>query len=409
LRTSQWIGIAVGITAVLAAGAVISEWKTIRHFADDWHELSEGSDWAARVRSADGLLDYIAAHPRDVSLALWDVGQQDAGLFHEADTLRPVASTMKIVVLVAYAYAFNWEKPANNNELIPLEDWNALYLPGTDGGAHPRAFRDLSSRGRITNEKVPLRDIAFSMIRHSDNAATDYLMQRVGRAAIDKMTESLELGPDSTPHPLGGEMLSWRSTETSRPGNDTLRDLLELGPAAYINLTWSLHERLVREPSFRAAERERLQKDGLGLTIREQEAFATALGNRGSARGYARVMEELYGGSLPGADAKLTWELLEWSMANTSVHNDFEILGSNGGSLPGILTAAYYAKPKGGKPPRVLALFMQHIPMAAWTAMRKSFVHQEFERRLLVDDAFVAKVRERLAGGDDASAAAAPR
>src|SRR5262249_8618363 len=107
------------------------------------------------------------------------------------------------------------------------------------------------------------------------------------------------------------------------------------------------------------------------------------------------VMAKIYLG-LPGFSAE-TLRDLEWPMANATVRADFERLGTKGGSLVGILTSAYYAKPKGDKPARVLAVFFQNVPVPVWPAMETTVVHQEFERRLLLDDTFVAKVRAALA------------
>ncbi|MGH8103757.1 MAG: hypothetical protein ACREJQ_04465, partial [bacterium] len=66
-----------------------------------------------------------------------------------------------------------------------------------------------------------------------------------------------------------------------------------------------------------------------------------------------------------------------------------------GGSLPGIATSAIYAKPKDGKA-RAIALFFENLPLAVWLHFMQSYVHQEFERSLMTDDAFFEVVRKRL-------------
>lgn len=392
LKASHWLGIVLGATTVLAAGLAASNWPTVRYFATNWHELSQGNDWARRLKTADDLVDYIAAHPRDVSLAFWKVGEEPSGIYHEADTVRPVASTAKILVLAAYAEAIR-SGAVSGDEQISLDEWNALYLPTTDAGAHLGALSDLGRRGRLANEKVSLADLAFAMTRYSDNAAMDCLMQRIGRPAIANAISSLGLAETSRPHPFGGEMLSWRSAD--RSAADSSRRLGAMSSSDYVDLTWSLTAKLAHDADFRTKERARLESEGIGLTIVEQEGLGATYGNRGSAREYAKVMQAIYSNETQGMADK-TWAMLEWPTPDPAVFAKFAILGTKNGYLPGIVTSAYYARPKGAQTGRVLALFFQNVAMGVWSSMHKSLVHQELERRLLTDDVFVEKVRKRL-------------
>ena len=221
-----------------------------------------------------------------------------------------------------------------------------------------------------------------------------YLLRTVGRATVDALPAKLDLPPDSAPHPLLGEFLAWTNHETRFVPNGTLTLVEQMSPSGFRDLAWSLTDRFVDDLAFRDIEVRYLKNDGFDLLLRDQAALAAAVENRGTARSYARIMERVFQGAIPGA-ARMK-EALEWPMSRERVRAEFTVLGTKGGSLPGIVTSAYYAKPAKDGAARVLALFLQNVPPRVSLRLQKSYVHQDFERRLLSDDAFVEKVRARL-------------
>ena len=88
-------------------------------------------------------------------------------------------------------------------------------------------------------------------------------------------------------------------------------------------------------------------------------------------------------------------------MANEPIRREFDEYGTKGGSLPGVLTSATFAKPK-ARPgdaegdARVMALFFENMPLAVWLNIMKTYRQQDFERRLVSDPEFFEAVRDRL-------------
>ncbi len=354
-------------------------------------------DVTARLKSTDDLLEYVSANPSQVSLAAWAVGDEKNGIFVNAAQMRPVASSLNVLVLAAYAEQVR-ERLLDPKERVPLKVWSAFALPRTDEGAHEAAVKRLREARRIHDEVVELRDIADAMMVHADGAATDYLMHRVGREALAVLPTKLSLESDEPPMPSSGQLLTWRSTSVRDPATALIGRYRSWGRARYVDETWKLSEKLRDDPRFRALEMQRFEDQGIGLSAIEQRALAKTTDVRGTARSYARVMEKLAFEELPGAD--VARRHLEWPMRSEPLKSRFEFLGATSGALPGILTAAYYGKPKGEKPVRVLALFCEDLPDDVWVHLRRTSLHQQFGLRLIEDDAFFARAKERFSSAN---------
>jgi D-alanyl-D-alanine carboxypeptidase len=387
---------------VLLAGFVFWQRRPLTRIVRNWSDLSEGGDEAKQLRSADDVLAFIDMHRADVSLAAWTVGDPEHGIYLNADQARPLASTVKLQLLCEYAAEVE-VGTLDPKEAIKVADWERYWLPALDGHAHERTFEQLRDANKYRADgSVQLQDVVFGMMRYSDDAAADYLMARFGRARVRSLPARLGMPDQGAPLPISGAFLSWESTKTQGSADSRLARYRALGADGYADLAWSLAEQLADDPQLRAAERQRLENAGPQLTLREQMTFASALFPRGSARAYAGLMERIQAGALPGS-ARMRPEL-EWPLQNPALRERFAQLGTKGGSLAGIMTAATYAQTKANKQRRVLALFFEHLPVAVWLQLMQSFVHQEFELRLLEDDAFFARARERLAASQPSAA-----
>jgi hypothetical protein len=194
--------------------------------------------------------------------------------------------------------------------------------------------------------------------------------------------------------PLSGQILSWQNTELDTPVAELAKRYRALDRGSYASTAWQLSAAL-ETPARSAAERARLEDDGLTLRLSEQAELTRVTSPRGRARAYAQLMARIAGGELEGSD--LAQAALAWPLQNAEVKESFDSVGTKPGSLPGLLTSAYYARPKGQNKLRVLALFLDELPTAVWLQLMQKFLHQRFELHLLSDDAFFEQVKQRLA------------
>ena len=126
---------------------------------------------------ARGWVHARLVHP-DIPTGTGTSTASDAEVALDADGTVSAASVIKILFAVAFARA------AGAGTLDPTE---RIEVPAAlrIGGSGTAGFADAPL--------VSLRDLALSMMTVSDNAATDLVFARVGRAAVEAVIAELEL------------------------------------------------------------------------------------------------------------------------------------------------------------------------------------------------------------------------
>ena len=341
-----------GVVGALLLGGAVAIFRSTNagHALEDAVVRVIDTDEGVELETPEDLVKYLEAHPDRYALAAWDVGAEDAGLFHDADRSWPLASTVKIIPLALASEelaAGRWDPNT------PTPEVERFYLPGTDGNAHPEASRD---GGTST-----VGGAIHGMIAFSDNAATDALLFRLGRSRLTSTQEGLP-----TPHPLSGTML------LAREGFDG---------GSVDDAAWARAARLLTE---------RETAEGPGISLAAQEAMTRTLDNRGNARAFTRLMERLFTDDSPST--AVARRELSWPMMYESNQRDFVVFATKGGSLPGTLTSALYAETKTGQR-RVAALFLHDLPFATYLSLNQSHLHQKLERELLLSPDALVRLR----------------
>ncbi len=386
-----------GFVVLLVTILIVWQWQTISRILDVFSVLSEGKEWSSRLQTPENLLEYIVAHPNDVSLVTYELGNLEQGIFYNADKKRPLASTIKIIVLAEYARQVE-QGILSPDELVNLGDIDIYYLPGTDGNAHPNAVKELQKLGHITTaNQIKLRHIPWAMIRYSDNAATDYLILRLGQDNLETLPEKLHIENQDVPLPIIGQFLSWDNHTFSNSPHERLKIYQAMQPREYADEVYRITEQWRNDQEFRAKAIKQI-KSKTWLKFKEQQAMAQALNCRGTALGYALLMEKIYRSSLisPIA-AKIMREYLEWSMIPAN-EQGIQAYGFKNGSLPGIITAASYLKFTDKSNARVFTLFLENLPGGVYLKLMQNYIQEIFEYKILGEKDFFELVRQRLLG-----------
>jgi beta-lactamase class A len=357
--------------------------------------------------AAEPALQRILDAPERVGLVAYQMGQEDQGVFLNPDALMPLASVVKTIHLVAYVEAVAAGE-LNPLESVPLEALETYYLPNSDLGAHNRALAELEENGRILATDPPsllLEDIPWMMIRHSSNAATDYLQQRLGQVRVEQTVRQLGLNQQTAPCPFLGQFLLMANH--TRTGDSDV---------AFLNqyLAWStgsrgsveeygrdvalLTDAFQSNALFRQEElawRERHRRPSLDT----QRFFSEHFNAQGTAREYAALMIRLAQNGLSNADSSYyARRYLEWPMRFPVNQELFSNLGYKGGSLPGILTGAYYTYRYGEVVPVVVVLFYRELSQQVYRRWLRDVPHDELARWLLADPEAIPAMRAALAG-----------
>lgn len=315
--------------------------------------------------TAQGWIGWIAQHPGDVSLVI-DDGRGERLAYREADP-APTASASKVLHLASYARAVA-EGRLNPDEPVPVGDWEAWYLPGTDGGAHPAALDSLEVahdgvRALDPQRTVRLDDMVATMIRVSDNAVPDFLRQRLGDDALRRAGADAGWPAAELPSFLG-QVIALLAPE-----------LLER------NGEWALAQRYATDPALRA------DLNARPLPAPEVQAdWAEGTGSASAAQ-LTAIHRAISTGSF-GPGAELARSHLEWQPPPPGVLG----LGFKGGSLPGVLTEAMTLRRTDGSTASAV-LLVRRMPLPDWQRARESYAHQELLITAMSDQGVTERVR----------------
>ena len=324
-------------------------------------------------------LDFIAENSDSVAVLCYTPGADDSGFTLNADERFTLASTYKLVILGEMARQIDSGLIAPD-ERVPVEDVNAYWLPGTDGGMH-QAWLDTLSPDQ---QNVTLADIAYGMIAFSSNAAPDYLLERLGTEGFPVLFE--QFGLDNTDLPAGGYLGFYLAYDNHETGPVDLDSLDRQTLAAEFERLENLY---LTDAAWKEAQQAYQQEKIARLTgdpdsaldeLARQAAYFEAFGSKGSARDMLAIMEAAYSNAVFSDEAHHFMQTtLNWLMdVNPTNREIYDALGTKGGTAPAILTGAWYAAPHGNEP-IALAIFYRNLPLELWSVWATNYAHQELE------------------------------
>ena len=332
------------------------------------------------------LADFILANPGSTAVVAYtfdDEGEfvQDGhALFHNADEPLVMASTMKIVVLAAYAEAVA-SGDLDPNEQILIVDLEKYYLPMTDGGAHVMGLKSMGLEtddngfAREQSAKVTLDDLARIMIHYSGNAETDYLIARLGPNRIASAMQKAGL-EHHTPigHTIGAALAIFNHEAPSFSMSQLQQAVADvsLGDTSYLD---RLTELYLNDQQWRASQIEFMSSiNELAGSVPDMWTYQTAASRllpKGTAREYAQMMARIASGRFISIEVS---EIMQQKLESVPSDWPLRILfynrfGAKDGATASVLTLASYAVPKRGPlsdQSRVLVIITTQLPPDDW-------------------------------------------
>lgn len=357
------------VSAAVANDDVRFRWRN----RDAWRD---GPKEAELARTTEGVLELIAQRPELASIAAWEVGGPlDAGVFHRADQVRPVAAVTKLLVASALARAFEREE-RQPDAGVALEAVERFYFEGADMGAHKQAMARLGVGPRPT-----LAQLGEAAVYWGDPAAADALMMLLGREALEAEVRLLGIDGLFAPAPYSADLA--RLLEDGAPG-----------AAVDLDRSWVLAERLANDAAY--GRRLRLGVEERGMpSYAALRAHRRASSHRGTARAYAALMERIATAQSPWGEALREWT--GWPMRWERFRLRWQTFGTKSGSAVSVVCTSSFGQPLGGRL-AVSAVFFEDLPTLAWLALDRDFRHEDLEQQLLADPEFRAAVAARLEG-----------
>ncbi len=157
---------------------------------------------------AQNLVIFCLAHPTACSISIDYTGHgKEWRVDYNGTRLNPLASTIKVVHLMTYADAVDGRK-INPAEAVPLNEWAQFWI-GRDGGALAAAYAADGSPATVSNDQI-----VTGMIEQSDDAAPDYLLNKLGSDSFADIIERYIAGQGSAsyldaPQSISADFVSW--------------------------------------------------------------------------------------------------------------------------------------------------------------------------------------------------------
>jgi D-alanyl-D-alanine carboxypeptidase len=350
--------------------------------------LASGILWAGKEMNDRRveMADFILANPATTAVVAYTADEKgelvddSMSIFRNADAPLVVGSTMKILVLAAYADSVV-RGEINPVERVPVADWEQYYLPGTDGGAHKEALASLGLAAKEdgfaadASAEVTLGDLVRAMIHYSGNAETDYLLDRLGSERMATTLAGAGMATHDPIRPILGVALRMCNVDDPAFLRYGLGAAIRDGKNQQYAKENALMVRYLTDDAWRLNQIQFLQSGGCakdaGVFTWDQQTEASELFPKGTAREYARLMAQIAAGRLFSPEAsRIMQEVLESVPSNWPVtllfHNRF---GAKDGMTAGVLSLASYAKPMRGPAAgltRIVVIVINRMPLDIW-------------------------------------------
>ncbi len=320
----------------------------------------------------DFVAEYLLKNPK--KCAVYWVRNDSVLVNHRADTLMPLASTVKTIIAIEFAQqaAIGKIKP---EERIPLGELSRFYIKDTDGGAHPAWLAGLKKAQLIQDNTVPLLEVAKGMIQFSSNANTEYLMWKLGLNTINANLAKLGLTKHQALYPFVSALYVC-SDEHSAMG------MKKMPMALYLQRANTYFELLKVDTTAKT----KFNLANIPLPV--QRVWSDRL-PASTAHEYAGLMQKISIRTYFDAPTQAVLDqLMEWPMRmNSKNKQDFVHFGAKGGSTAFVLNYALYATDKKGNRTEFvvftnnLGVFDQTLLQAQFQIFIKKIVENTAETR----------------------------
>ncbi|WP_052400697.1 serine hydrolase [Oceanobacillus jeddahense] len=334
----------------------------------------------------DYVLNHLKDHPETSSLYVAKNGEEL--ITYHSDVVRPLASTVKILIAVEYAMQID-EGTLNKDSYVSLDDLNQYYYKGSDGNAHEEWLKAMQKEGKINHNQVTLQDVAKGMITYSSNANTDYLINLIGIHSINERAKSLNLTKHEEIYPIVGALLIPDYLKNNEMDKNRLVEELEKMPMEMYRETAEELSQQMKDGTIN------IENDTFNMPLDLQRVWSDRLIGA-SANDYGRLLAIISNNELPTVAMQTVRDLLEWPMEiNEGNHERFTHLGAKGGSTAFILNDAMYAEDHHADRIEIVLLTND---LNTWQQILLSHHLNSFESKLLGSEDYRQKVQKELSG-----------
>ena len=322
------------------------------------------------------VLNFIKENPQRTSLLL--VRNDSILINHNSDVLTPLASTVKIIIAVEYAY-----QSANGNisadDLVALSDLEQFYVKNTDGDAHPEWLKSVEDK--IVDNSISIKEIAKGMIKYSSNANTEWLQAKLGLDNINARIDSLGIENHTAIYYLVSSLFIGKELFPEMKEKELKDKLKQVDEATYIATCEKIHQKLLYDKNYKNNIGE------LGLDV--QKIWTDRL-PKSTVAEYVKIMKMMNDKNyFDAATQEYLDEVMEYLHENPKNKSWMKHGGMKGGSTAFLLTKALYTTDLEENTTEMV-YFMNDLGILEM--LKLQFSMNEFELKILTKDDFRGEV-----------------
>lgn len=335
-----------------------------------------------QAQNQDEVVRFLKENPKKSSIYLIEDGKNLIDF--NGRQQMPLASAVKTIIAIEFAKQCAAKKNLAFTK-VSVKDLDKYYIQNTDGGVHPKW---LESIGKTLADSVSVLEIAQGMIRYSSNANTEYLMDLLGLANVNKNISELDMKIHQPLYYFTAAALMVCLKPADIDENAWIKQLSALSIGDYRRKCEEAHKRLKTEPSFIKL----FNFSGLSLNI--QKIWSDRL-IASTTADYAKLMQKIASRTYFPPDVQLIIEsIMEWPMHYQVNKTQFNHAGGKGGSTAFVFTDTFYAVYKDGKQ-LACSIFFNDLTGGENVLLAKNI--GAFKRFVLTNADFRQKLVEELA------------
>lgn len=331
------------------------------------------------------VLSFLKENPSKASLFMIKNGMEK--ISYNSEVKMPLASTAKVIIAIEFARQVA-AKILDEQELVPLEELNKFYIPGSDGNAHHNWIKSIRANHKEVQGKITLLDITHGMLAYSSNANTEFLMAKMGLDKINENIMKLSLSSHDKIFPFSSAgFMSPYIQETENIGfKESIQKISEMSYEEYMKKSIEIHQILNRDQGIECIQKWNTRQN----YVRKLQVLESRKLPRSTTKEYAYLIKLIHKGELVPSTINPYLKMLIQRQVDNSKLIEF---GNKGGSTISVLTEALYCTDQEGNDIQ-LAMFIQddsgvdHI----WLKQKLDL----FFYKLLTDTAFQEEVRSKL-------------
>lgn len=387
MRIFKFIGVFLAVFLFIIAIIVVPSWDAVKTIFENKNDITQGSEWLQRISSDRGLVNFVQANPKYVSIVSYNVSKPDSGIYFQARTKRELGTLSTILLAIEYARQVQ-AGSINPDKRVSLKKMARLNLPKVYTTYHLAALKELKNDHKIKNGTISIHELVRIALQTNDLAASDYLYLLLGPKNVEKIPEQLHLKNIEAPLPWAGMEISWNPSLYHQSVKQRFTFLKSMPAAQYRKMAVENTKKLLTNDAYYQKVKKAFQHYGLHLLFSQEKKFYE-LTPKGSPLELAHLLGKIVQDSLisPTISEQIK-KFMQWNVSGPMMKKLFISYGGTYDSRIGLLTGADYGTGIRRPGKHVQVICFNDLPLGVWFHISSDFMNESFQQKFIWNKGF---------------------